>query len=303
MKPIDNLEETVRKDLNFTAGADLHDRMLDDVLNAQEKSKKANSAAIWPNLGRTIMKSPITKLVAAAVIIAVVVLGLLEFIGTENKSGVLWADVVQKVQASRGLIVRSIDISPSREDDYSITYTSPSYCRKDFYKDGQVIRTCYTDFTASDIYTLTDVQHIRKFYVTTRYKKSKYQNVLEWHADWTNPGFLVQKILSVKHTKLGQKTIEGVLCEGIETTDPACLGPLPGQINNLQVEFRLWVSVETGYPVLYESKISGEYEGQRDESGCVMNQFQWDVELDPSLFKPNIPPDYKGIERPGIVGS
>ncbi len=27
----------------------------------------------------------------------------------------------------------------------------------------------------------------------------------------------------------------------------------------------------------------------------TMDQFQWDVELDPSLFEPNIPSDYKEI--------
>jgi hypothetical protein len=138
--------------------------------------------------------------------------------------------------------------------------------------------------------------------MTTTFKKSENGLFLEWRNDWTNPGFLVQMILSGEHSKLGRKAIEGVLCEGIETTDPTCFGPLPGPINNLQVEFRLWVSVETGYPVLFESKMSGEYEGQWDESGCVIDQFQWDVELDSSIMEPNIPPDYERVQRPGVVG-
>lgn len=247
------------------------------------------------------MKSRITKLAAAAVIIALVVLGLFEFIDTENTSGVVWAEVARKVEASRGLIVRCTDSIPSNEDDYSITYTSPRYCRKDFYKGGQITRTCYTDFTSSDTYTLIDVFHMRKHYVTTTYKKSEYQLFLEWHDDWTNPSFLVQKILSCEHSKLGQKTIEGVLCEGIETTDPASMGPTPEQIDLLDVLLRLWVNVETGYPVLFESKMSVEYDGEVGESESVMDQFQWDVELDPSIFEPNIPTDYEGIQRPGIV--
>jgi hypothetical protein len=199
------------------------------------------------------------------------------------------------------LIVRCTDLSPSSEDDYSITYTSPTYCRKDFYKDGRIIRTGYVDFTDSDTDTLTDVFHLLKLSMTTTYKKSENGLFLEWRNDWTNPGFLVQAILSGEHRKLGRKTIEGVLCEGIETTDPACFGPLPGEVNNLQAEFRLWVSVETGYPVLYESKMSAEHEGEVWESEIVMNQFQWDVEQDPNIFEPNIPPDYERVKRPGIV--
>ncbi len=76
MKPADNLERTIKKDLNFSAGAELHDRMLNDVLKAQEKSRKANSAVTRPNLRRIIMKSPFTKLVTAAAVVLAVVLSI-----------------------------------------------------------------------------------------------------------------------------------------------------------------------------------------------------------------------------------
>ncbi len=74
MRPKDKVEEAIKKKLSFTASAELHDRMLDDVLNAQEKSKKTKSAATGPRIGRIIMKSPITKLAAAAVIIIAIAL-------------------------------------------------------------------------------------------------------------------------------------------------------------------------------------------------------------------------------------
>jgi len=62
MKPMDNMEEAIKKKLNFTASAEMHDRILDDVLKTQEKSKK-------PSIGKKILKSPITKLAAAAVLL------------------------------------------------------------------------------------------------------------------------------------------------------------------------------------------------------------------------------------------
>jgi hypothetical protein len=301
MRPADNINELIKK-LKLKASADLDKRVHDDISKALAESEKTESTVIQSSIWRTIMKSPIVKSAAAAVIIVLVVLGLFEFIDTEKTSGVVWAEVVSKVGASRGLIVRCTDLSPSSEDDYSITYTSPTYCRKDFYKDGQIIRTGYVDFTNPDTAILTDVFHKLKLHVTTTFKKSENGFFLEWRDDWTNPGFLVQAILSAEHRKLGQKTIEGVLCEGIETTDPACFGPLPGEVDNLKAEFRLWVGVETGYPVLYESKMSAEHEGQVWEPESVMDQFQWDVELDPNIFEPNLPPDYEGVTRPGVVG-
>lgn len=300
MKPVDNLEEAIKKNLNFTAGADLHNRMLDDVLNAQEESRKEHSAVTWPNLRRQIMKNPITKLVAAAVIIAVIVLGLFEFVETKSTSGVVWADVARKVEASPGSVVRCRETSsfqPSDETDYSITYTSPGYSRKDVYKAGQITHSYYTDLTGSDTKTSTFVNHTHKHYMSRTYKRSGHEFLLEQHDDWMNPRYLVQRILSGEHRKVGQKTIEGVLCEGIETTDPACLGPLPGPVDRLEVEMRLWVDVETGYPVLFESKMSGEAEGRTMSSEWVMDQFQWDVELAPSLFEPNIPPDYTDMRN------
>ncbi len=74
MKSKDNVEEAIKKKLSFTASVELHDRMLDDVLDVQEKSKKTKSAATGPRLGRIIMKNSITKLAAAAVIIIAIAL-------------------------------------------------------------------------------------------------------------------------------------------------------------------------------------------------------------------------------------
>lgn len=294
MKSIEDIKKFF-KNAAIDTNPNMDETVLNKVLIEHEKTKNTKSAAIEPNIRRTIMKNPITKLAAATVIIALVVLGLLEFIGTENNSGVVWAEVARKVEASRGSVVRCRQTSsfqPSDETDYSITYTSPRYSRKDSYKGGQIIHTYYNDYSGSDTVTLTGVYHKHKHYISHTYQKSKNEFFLEQHDDWINPRYLVQRILSGEHSKLGQKTIEGVLCEGIETTDPAALGPLPGPVNRLEVEFRLWVDVETKYPVLFESKMSGEAEGKWMESEWIMDQFQWDVELDPSFLEPNIPPDY-----------
>jgi outer membrane lipoprotein-sorting protein len=76
MKSENNVEQAIKKKLSFTASTELHDRMLNDVLNAQEQSKNTKSAATGPRIGRIIMKSSITKLAAAAVIIIALMLSL-----------------------------------------------------------------------------------------------------------------------------------------------------------------------------------------------------------------------------------
>ncbi|MHC4170875.1 MAG: hypothetical protein ACYSWQ_28390 [Planctomycetota bacterium] len=39
---------------------------------------------------------------------------------------------------------------------------------------------------------------------------------------------------------------------------------------------------------MLESEFEGKYSGKTS-----FDQFQWDVELEPSVFEPNIPPDYE----------
>ncbi len=92
MRSMDNMEEALKKKLSFTASTTLHDRILDDVLEAQEDSK-TKSALSRPKIRRIIMKSPITKLAAAAVII-IAVLIVINQLGT-NGSSFVWADVAE----------------------------------------------------------------------------------------------------------------------------------------------------------------------------------------------------------------
>ena len=299
MKSADDIGKYFQKS-TLSTNRERHEAIFQEIQRAQDQLIETAPALSGFDLRRTIMKSPVTRLAAAAVVIAVVVLGLSEFIGTDSTSGVVWAEVARKVQASRGLIVRCTESFPSipeslsflNDSDYSIKYVCPTHSRTDSYKAGRITHTYYSDFSDPDTETLTHVYHIHKRYLSRTFSKSEHEFLLEQHDDWMNPRYLVQTILSCEHRKLGQKAIDGVLCEGIETTDPAAMGPLPEPIDLLEAQLRLWVDVETEYPVLFESKISVEAEGQAMSSEGVMDQFQWDVELDPTLFEPNIPPDY-----------
>jgi len=81
MKTANDMEEAIKKNLNFTASAEMRERILTDVMNAQEESKKTKSALIRPNIRSIIMKSQKTKLAAAAVIIIAVGICMYYFTG------------------------------------------------------------------------------------------------------------------------------------------------------------------------------------------------------------------------------
>ena len=230
------------------------------------------------------MKNPITKLAVAAAVIAVVALGLFEFIGTDSTSGVVWAEVTKKVEASRGVIYHQQATCTKYEypngPGYSIIYISPAQSRSDAYNGGQLNSSMYCDTVAR---TRVVVLHGRKGYVRETLPEGDAQQ----HPGW-DPKNWVQKFLSCEYRKLGEKTINRLLCEGIETTDPTLVGEGANYFQIDSLAARLWVSVETGYPVLVESEFTGQYSGE-----SVIDQIQWDVELDASIFEPNIPPDYE----------
>ena len=68
MRPAGNMEKLV-KNVDIDTNAKMDEAVIDDVLKAFEQSKAQKSTAGQPSIWRIIMKSRITKLAAAAVII------------------------------------------------------------------------------------------------------------------------------------------------------------------------------------------------------------------------------------------
>jgi len=96
MKPAEKIEKLIKKS-RYKAGPEAYDKALGSFLQAVDAHKKQKSAITEPNILRIIMKSPITKLAAAAVIIVAVILGL-NITGTPDIASVTWANVTTKAK-------------------------------------------------------------------------------------------------------------------------------------------------------------------------------------------------------------
>ena len=278
MRPAEKINDLIKK-LQLKASADLDKRVHDDISMAPAESDKTKSAVMQPKIGRTIMKSPITKLAAAAVIAVAVLIGISQLGGTGTS--VVWGEVVEKVQASRGLIYRESHPNKPDEAVHIMWYDSPTHGRTDLYKQGQIVRSIYSDYSTRD-------------FLVIHYKDRCYfhhpmdEKDIKDHQRQMNLKDWIEGILSRQHTNLGSRTIEGVLCEGIETKYP-----IFGDMNSPAEDYtqRIWVSVKTGYPLLCEGGTIGDDEKLQVKN--VLDQFQWDVELDASVFEPDIPSDYE----------
>ncbi|MHC4130525.1 MAG: hypothetical protein ACYSSP_01065 [Planctomycetota bacterium] len=91
MTDADNIEKKIER-MNFKGSAEMHNRILGDALQAQ--------AGVKSDIWRMIMKSKITKLAPAAVIIIAVLIGINQFSGSIDGSNVAWAELIERVERS-----------------------------------------------------------------------------------------------------------------------------------------------------------------------------------------------------------
>lgn len=288
MSTKDRFEEIVRKDLEVRAGDETYDRMHRIVLAAHGPTDRTKIPTF---ARRLLMDKPVVKLAIAAAVVAAVVLGLFEFVTPGGSSGVVWADVAKKVETSQGFISRTRQTQTVKGMDRPMTlctttYSSSQGSRMENYQGDKPTVTTYSDYASGEVVSLL---HPLKQY--TRMTMPP-MNTGGGGASM-DPRGMVRSFLAGDYRKLGRRTIEGMEAEGIEVTK------IPNSMANFTIDSQvaqLWVSVQTGYPILFDSTILGNGGDLKIET--VIDQFQWNVELDPNGFKAKIPPDYTQMAMP-----
>lgn len=275
------LKEIINRDLDVRASNETHDRMRDIVLDAHGHSQDIESAKTLIRTRSILMKNPIARLAVAAAIVAAVLIGISLF--SHSGSGVAWADVAQKVEASSGVVFRIRETGKGDPNEqwpngYRVIQRNATLSRLDWYRGDQIHRTVYFDLTGE---TEIWVAHDASVYSKQTMSDEKIQKMRAGGLGWTDPQGLLNRGLSLEHHALGQKTIDGMLCEGIEATGP------DGSTA------RVWVGVETGYPVLVEIESIEDGNVRRTST---MDQFQWDIALSPEDVEPEIPASYRPLE-------
>jgi len=237
-----------------------------------------------------ITKSPITKLAAAAVIIIMLLVGLNQFGGSIDGASVAWGEVAEKVDEALTYICR-VNFSASVPGEEKVelegtVYASSEYGQKqDVYKDGKLLK--YTYFIPEQKVEY-DVMPVEKRY-RRKQLTEKELKVRQVREDMRES---IKELMSCKYKKLGRDTIDGKDVEGIEIHDPK---PFAVSFSIESAVAQLWVDVETYLPVLLKGEVNGT---KGEKIALKAEKFQWDVELDASIFEPNIPTDYMQIPMP-----
>jgi hypothetical protein len=121
MKPAEKIEKLIKR-LHFKASAEMHERTLNDAVEAQAKSNKRKSAKPEPSIGRTIMKSKITKFAAAATIIIAVIAGLHYYVSPIGVTSVAWGELVERLERSHDEYMKELLLAVDEKDTEKVNF-------------------------------------------------------------------------------------------------------------------------------------------------------------------------------------
>ena len=275
----DNIEEILQNIGAEAVPDDVH-KIAQETSNNFSRSLAQNKQSRQQLLLEIIMKSRISKLAAAAVIIIAVSLGLRIF---KDSSGVAWAKVldnVQKVQTYINRMKMTVQ-SPEGPQDVGMTfYRSTVYgTRRDSYFKGELISKLYIPAKGNQGVELVPSE---KKYVNAVFTDEQ----IKMMAEKNDPRAIVKEFMCCnRYTKIGQKIIDGIEVEGIEADHDEF-----GKTLFEKGKGRLWVAVDTDLPVRIE--LEGTSAGGQVQISMVIDGFNWNPGLQASDFEPNIPPDY-----------
>jgi len=263
MKPAEDVERLI-KNVPVSTSAQRDNEIRDEVLSALEQSQKAYSAGLEPSLWRIIMKSQITKLGAAAVVIMAVLVGMHYLGGSFDGAGVAWADVLEQMSTFR---------------PYTCTYTVQAEGIPTQTK--HLMRFSLTrrrEIRSDGIILVFDLA-VPKCLTLVPEKKQAIERIYDMEPR-TDPD-LLKLVRSMESRasgeggvqEIGVKKIEGHVAKGFRSS---------GKFNDITV----WADVVTKLPVRVEIIHVGP------GTKIIMGEFTFDVDLDKALFSTTAPDGY-----------
>ncbi len=194
MRPAENIEKLV-KNINIDTNAKIDEEVLDEVVEAFEKSKVKKTSATKQNIGRIIMKSKITKLATAAVIIVAVILSI-TFL---DKSVTPAYGIEQTIEAFRN--VNSVYIEATNRNETGISYNFRMWARR-----GEGKKFFFGDFRQESSYGDTIVANERENLTYCYYPSTKevyiYEGLTETIGSFLDINFFLYLQEQMKDVKM-----------------------------------------------------------------------------------------------------
>ena len=239
-----------------------------------------------------LAKSQITRLAAAAVIV-IGVLFALNIIG--NGGGVAGAEVLDNIQKVGAFAYRmKLNMIGMLEEKGSVELEAQAWVseengiRANTYREGKLRTKGYLSISDQVAVTVIPGQ---KAYLRMTLTDELFQKIQKEYCD---PRKLVEEFMKYEYTKLGRSKIDGIDVEGIECRDPRIARGVAANIAGEMignVVARLWAALENDLPVRLQIEVFAK-DGEK-ALDMVTYGYQWDIEVEPKVFEPDIPDDYK----------
>lgn len=263
---------------DVTVNSKVDDRIINDVLTALDKSEKTQSVSPEPNIWRLIMKSKITKIAAAVVIIIAVFIAINQFGGFIDGATVAWADVLENIEAARTVMyIREFESSDKKEV-VETRIMEPYHSR--------------TDIIA--YHSKTDVMGSHKMYKVAIRNTKLNKNLLLYPNtkmavigdDEGSPGDEIRAYERLKRDFRDgtEKNLGRVKLNGRETI---CF-----EISKENKKITVWANPNTALPIQIE-EISEE---NGDRRKVLRSDIKFDIEFDEQLFSLTPPAGYSLLD-------
>ncbi len=238
------------------------------------------------------MKNPAAKLVVAAVVVIVCVVGV--SLWKTTGPGIALADVLAQVQQSTAYMYQmtmsatgkgpgGLDMNQNSEgtvliaQDYGMKMTMDMPAQNGAEAHPVEMYILPVEKVMITLMPATK-QYMRAEFDDTLIEKTRRENY--------DPSSMLEQILDGKYESLGRSVIDGVEVEGFRTIDPNRLVTVTGQ-----VDLKIWVDVKTQLPVREEMDMQmGDM-----HMHAVVHSFQWNCPVEAETFKPVIPTDYAAL--------
>ena len=267
MRPADKTRQFI-KNASIKSNPEVNEAVLKELLNELDQSKSKPCAAREPNIWRIIMKSPVTKIAAAAVIIVSLIVAS-HFLGVPTES-VAWADVVRPILTANTVVfnVEGENIPTTRIMNMG---TLQVRCEV-LSEDGKAAHVVVVDYDDDALQMLTLIpKQKRAVRINLEDLPDKPENILE---ELRNVVKEIQNNPDVSVEQLGEKEIDGRVVTGFWAKNP-------------DGEVTVWADTETALPVRIEQTWR--------QMQFVYTDFQFDIEMDESLFSMEIPEGYSEV--------
>ncbi|MHC4173139.1 MAG: zf-HC2 domain-containing protein [Planctomycetota bacterium] len=258
VKQLTSLRDRLVNNGRTVAQSDLEDDVLNRIVREQNvRLKAADKAAAGLKLRRLIMKSPITRMAAAAMIIIAVLIGIHQF----GSGTVTFADVIEPILNAKTMIFDVFIGDEETGTAMNETIVGQKIRRTISNMPGM---TMIIDPESSRMLVLNDTDNSAGYVDIQGTVKERHQSYVE---------FLRQVITKLKdnHQELGEQEIDG---------RKAIVFEAQGQNEGVKI----WADPETALPIRIELTLG--------QMSTIMKNFQFDPPIDDSLVSMHVPAGY-----------